>query len=447
MSKPEQMTIPMAAIDLGDRARKDYKNLDELATSIKEKGLLHPIAVSLNPNKDSEKPYLLVAGGRRFRAHEKNGTKEILCRVFHKTLNDLEYRSLELEENIQREDLSWQEKAFLEREIHRLQVMIHGPKVAKTPDAQGHSMSDTAALLGVSKAKVSQDIALAEAMEQFPEAPWAKCKNAAEANKLKNRMEKTIVNDHLASVAQKTVGSANQRIQKMFDSYIIRDFFDAVKDMPKEHFDIVEVDPPYGIDLTNAKAKKGLGADGLMDYNEVEAKEYPIFLGKVARECYRVMKPNSYMIFWFGPDPWFELIASILEGAGFKLPRIPAIWTKPTGQTNSPTTRLASAYEMFFYAAKGSPTIAKPGTRNVFPHDPVFPDKKRHPTERPIPLMVDVLETFAAPNSKVLVPFAGSGATLEAAFKANMHPIGFDLSKPYRDKYILHMKETYGGEE
>lgn len=444
-SLPVQKTVSLSHIDMGDRARKDYRDLDALVTSINEKGLIHPVAISRHPQPEKGIPYLLVAGGRRFRAHEKAAKEEIMCRIYDHILSDLEYRAIELEENIQREDLDWKEKAFLEREIHRLQVTIHGAKVARTSDAPGHSMSDTAALLGVSKAKISHDIALADAMEQFPEAPWDKCKSASDAQKLKGRMEKTIVNDHLAIQAQKTMGNADQRIQRMFDSFVIRDFFEAVADIPNEHYDLVELDPPYGIDLQNAKAKRGLGTDGLMDYNEIEAKEYPKFLAKVIKECYRVMKPNSYMVFWFGPDPWFELIASLLEGAGFRVPRIPGIWIKPSGQTNSPTTRLASSYEMFFYAAKGSPTIAKPGTRNVFQFDPVSPDKKRHPTQRPEPMIQAVLETFAPPNSRVLVPFAGSGATLLAAMKSNMIPLGFDLSKAYRDRYILHIKETNGG--
>jgi site-specific DNA-methyltransferase (adenine-specific) len=443
-SLPIQKAVPLTEIDLGERARKDYRDLEAISESIKSKGLIHPIALSRHPHPERGIPYLLVAGGRRFRAHQSLGADTVLSRIYDHVLTDLEYRSIELEENIQREDLDWKEKAFLEREIHRLQVQIHGEKVARSADAPGHSMSDTAALLGVSKAKVSQDISLADAIEQFPDAPWEKCKSASDAQKLKSRMEKTIVNDHLAIQAQKTMGNADQRIQRMFDSYIVRDFFDGVAELPKEYFDFVELDPPYGIDLQTAKAKKGLGADGLMDYNEVDAKEYPKFLAKVIKECYRVMKPNSYMVFWFGPDPWFELIASLLEGAGFRVPRIPGIWIKPSGQTNSPTTRLASAYEMFFYAAKGSPTIAKPGTRNVFQFDPVSPDKKRHPTQRPEPMIQSVLETFAPPNSKVLVPFAGSGATLLAAMRSNMIPIGFDLSKAYRDKYILHIKETNG---
>ena len=446
MRERELQFVPLSQIDIGDRARKDYKNIDELANSIKEKGLIHPIAISEHPQPENGYKFLLLAGGRRFRAHEKLGFEDVHCRVYPKTLSDLEMRSIELEENIQREDLSWQEKVFLKREIHRLQISIHGEKVSKAPDAAGHSRADTAKMLGVSPGKISQDIALADAMEKFPEAPWNKCKNSSDAQKLKKKMEKVIVNDHLAAEAQKTIGKADKRLQSMYDAYVIGDFFEKVKDIPDGYFNIVEVDPPYGIDLKTVKSKRGLGANGLEDYNEVEAVEYPVFLAKLIKECYRVMAPDSYIIFWFGPDPWFELIAALMERVGFKLPRIPGIWVKPNGQTNSPTTRLASAYEMFFYGAKGNPQINKPGTKNTFEFTPLMPDLKRHPTQRPIELMVSLLETFARPGSRLLVPFAGSGVSLEAGFKANMHPLGFDLTKNYRDSYILHLKEGASNE-
>lgn len=438
---PMQDEIKLSEIDLGDRARKDYRDLDMLASSITEKGLIHPIAISLNDN-GSGKPYKLVAGGRRFRAHEKLGKETILCRIYQKELSNLEYRSIELEENIQREDLSWQEKAFLEREIHRLQITIHGQKVSKLSDAQGHSMADTAALLGVSKAKVSKDISLADAIEMFPEAPWAKCKNAHDANKLKNRMENTIVNEHLAKVAQTTMGNASGKVKTLLDAYLITDFFKIAKTLPSESFDLIECDPPYGIDLKDSKSKKAGGSDGLVQYNEVDKQAYPEFLAKTFKECYRLLKNDSYMICWFAPDPWYELVASLLEGVGFKVPRIPAIWTKPNGQTNSPAYRLANAYEMFFYAAKGSPQIVKQGRSNVFDYAPLMPDKKRHPTQRPGPMIKEVLETFTKPNSKILVPFAGSGETLIQAVEANMIPLGFDLASSFRDRYVLFIKET-----
>ena len=168
----------------------------------------------------------------------------------------------------------------------------------------------------------------------------------------------------------------------------------------------------------------------------------------VYRECYRVLKPNSWLINWFGPDPWFNPIHLWLTETGFKNKRMPALWVKgeendahvverTSGQCMQPERDLAKTFEFFFYARKGVPLLAKPGSTNVFGYKPIPPQNKVHPTERPIEMMADILTTFAQPNANVLVPFAGSGNTLIAAAQNQMIPIGFDLTEEYYESYII----------
>jgi len=45
-------------------------------------------------------------------------------------------------------------------------------------------------------------------------------------------------------------------------------------------------------------------------------------------------------------------------------------------------------------------------------------------------------------GSRVLVPYAGSGNTLLAAFQNKMIPIGFDLGSIHRDSYITRLEEV-----
>jgi len=59
----------------------------------------------------------------------------------------------------------------------------------------------------------------------------------------------------------------------------------------------------------------------------------------------------------------------------------------------------------------------------------VSSEKKIHPTERPIEMIQEVLQTFTQANSRVFVPFLGSGNTLLAANNAQMNAFGFDLDK------------------
>ena len=89
--------------------RKNFseEELEELASSIKEHGLLQPIVVV--QNKDNNR-YTIVAGERRWRACRIAGLKEVevLVRVFKDPQEQLE---ASLIENIQREDLNPVEEA------------------------------------------------------------------------------------------------------------------------------------------------------------------------------------------------------------------------------------------------------------------------------------------------------------------------------------------------
>ena len=82
------------------------EELENLASSIKEKGIIQPILVRKNPTGDN---YEIVAGERRWRAAQIAGLHSMP--VIIKKLTDLEVMELALVENIQREDLNPVEEA------------------------------------------------------------------------------------------------------------------------------------------------------------------------------------------------------------------------------------------------------------------------------------------------------------------------------------------------
>jgi ParB family transcriptional regulator, chromosome partitioning protein len=86
------------------RKRFDEAQLEELAASLKNQGVLQPILV----RKDA-KGYRIIAGERRWRAAEKAGLKEIPAIV--REASDAEAYELALVENIQRADLNPLEEA------------------------------------------------------------------------------------------------------------------------------------------------------------------------------------------------------------------------------------------------------------------------------------------------------------------------------------------------
>ena len=99
------MKLSISLIDPNpNQPRKLRSGLKELATSIRQKGLLEPITVRSRGER-----YEIICGERRWRAAKRAGLKEIECVV--REASDDEAFELALVENLQRENLTPMEEA------------------------------------------------------------------------------------------------------------------------------------------------------------------------------------------------------------------------------------------------------------------------------------------------------------------------------------------------
>lgn len=121
------------------RRRFDDTALDELAASIKEKGIIQPLVVT-----ETADGYELVAGERRLRAAERAGLT-IVPVVVRAHADDSELLELALVENLQREDLTPLEQA---RGFQRL-IEDHG-----------YTQEELAGRVGKSRAAVANAVRL-----------------------------------------------------------------------------------------------------------------------------------------------------------------------------------------------------------------------------------------------------------------------------------------------
>ena len=71
-------------------------------------------------------------------------------------------------------------------------------------------------------------------------------------------------------------------------------------------------------------------------------------------------------------------------------------------------------------------------------------EKKDHPTQKPMPVMLWCLE-FAGKLNKILDPFLGSGSTLIACEKTNRKCFGMELSEHYCSVIIQRYIDFVGG--
>ena len=112
-----------------NQPRKSFyqDTLEELAASIKERGVLEPITVRPVKHTDGTDKFQIVMGERRFRASRLAGQKTVPCIV--KQMSDEDAQADALLENFQREDMNPIEKA---RAIQGLLTFMSWEKCGKT---------------------------------------------------------------------------------------------------------------------------------------------------------------------------------------------------------------------------------------------------------------------------------------------------------------------------
>jgi ParB family transcriptional regulator, chromosome partitioning protein len=127
------------------REKFDLEELENLAASIREHGVIQPLIVS--PGRNGV--YILIAGERRLQASRKAGLKTVPVVIRHAT--DQQLLELALIENVQREDLNPIEEAEAYQQLSREFKMSH-EKIAERVGKSRVAVTNTLRLLDASAA-------------------------------------------------------------------------------------------------------------------------------------------------------------------------------------------------------------------------------------------------------------------------------------------------------
>lgn len=224
------------------------------------------------------------------------------------------------------------------------------------------------------------------------------------------------------------------------------DCIEGMRALADDSVDHVITDPPYSQHthdkqwaskaLTDGKqrgkvSKKGRayaavssGFDGL-NFAHITAEQ----AAGCAKEWARI---SRRWVLVFTDLEGIEMWRSVLTSAGLDYVRT-CIWDKVDGAPQFTGDRPAAGAEAIVVAHRpGKKHWNGGGRRNVFRYE-VNGQRgdKPHPTTKPLPLMLDLVELFTDSGDLVLDPFAGSGSTGVAARMLGRKFIGFELSADY----------------
>jgi ParB/RepB/Spo0J family partition protein len=421
--------VPLNRILVKDRQREDYGDLTGLAASINRWGQLQNILVE-PPNEEGN--YALVAGGRRLAGIAAAGKNSALAKIYEGPLDDLALQELELEENIQRKDLSWQEKEKAVANIHRVKQRS-AEKEGKTWSTQ-----DTANLIGQSLRRVQNALELTKAVENNPDVAAADTAFGAmqrltRQKDLKRRQEDVEVRRLAEKVGMK---------QKVDVQFVNLDAAEAMKDIGSETQDFVITNPPFGVDIEDVfTSDKKIYED---NPDEISA-----LCRKVFHEAYRILKPDRWFVAFY-PTLKLDEARRFLAEAGFKFQKVPAVWVKPNkrvGNVGDGTQALVIGYEQFFFARKGDARFHEaPPTNNVFSFD--TPDSSRmHPLQMPPELWEAILRLITLRGERGVEPFSGSGSGGIAAIRRDLHYLGIELDPEYVARARTWVAEEFEGKD
>lgn len=381
---PERATlqVPIDSIRVGERIRKALGDIDGLAGSLEEVGLLQPVAVARENGK-----YLLVAGHRRLLAARKAGWETVPVHVV-----DLDDVLLgQYHENAFRKNLLPTEIVELYRLIKDRLASPRGRprKEGKFPVfPRGKTVDKVGKFCGVSGRTLSKMIEIVKAAEENP----AKYGTLAERLDRTQRVEK-IYN------CLRRLKLTEMPVPKTSGKVICGLVEDVIRGLAKDSWDAVFADPDWNLGLTY---------NGIY-YPRLDPEQYWAWLEPIYMEFLRILRPGGFLAL-FQPQAHYPYFGSWFS-RDFRIYSSCSLF--PSGwKTRSP---LVAAH---------SPVIMqwKLGAKPVYP----YPRKssldyfvsngqysslaKLHPCPRPLDQMESLIRNFTLPGAKVLDAFAGSGS-------------------------------------
>lgn len=412
-----QILISEIHADIRERQRQDMGDIEGLAKSLSEYGLLEPILLDNQNN--------LVAGFRRLTAAVFLDWDKIEYMTLG-ALDPIRAQEIELEENVRRHQMSWQEESQAVAKIHQM-------KMERDPN---WSADKTAEALDISRRKVFNSLELTKAIDANPDVARAETQAGAMLRLTQVKQLEQRKTDAKVRAQAEATG-----MRPKTDSVVsCADALVGLRSLKDACFDMGVTNPPYGVEIESVF----IGERTI--YEDAEKNVVPL-LFEVAKEMYRVLKDDRWFVFFY-PTARLEEGKEILRAAGFTFQQVPCIWYKPNkflSALSNPYQSFSSQYETFFWGRKGSPRFNNLRLGNVFIYDTPDHADRVHPLQMPVDLWKEILRIGSVEGESVIEPFAGSGSCGVACIESSRNYLGIELSQEYTDRANALLSETRAG--
>ena len=400
----------------------DAAKLHEFSDGIQQRGLLHPIILRV-----VDGDFTLVAGERRLRACTdiaalggtfKHDGMEVPSGTIPYTLFDdldpLAAEEAELEENVHRENLTWQERASAHARLNALRTSQAQARGDASPTVADISLEVRGSADGVNQENTRRELIVAKYLDR-PAVVAAK--TVDEAFKILRKEEAANKHRELGVSVGKTFTAEMHQL-------VNADSLEWLKECSAESFDVILTDPPYGMGADEFGDSGGLAA-GAHGYKDDE-ENFLNIMKDLPYDLFRVAKAQAHL-YLFCDNDWFIHLRNEFRMAGWQCFRTPLIWYKKAGMRAPwPEQGPQRKYETILYAVKGKRPVLKMGGDVLdFPPDANL----GHAAQKPVGLFQELLSRSVLPGNSVLDPFMGSGPILVAAHALKCRATGIEMDQ------------------
>jgi len=414
----------MDSITTAERQRKVFhpKPLDDLKESIAKHSLLHPIVIRRNGREN-----FLVCGERRLRAMRALHNDNVLFNfdgqcvtpgeipyIELTDLSDTEYMEAELEENILREDLTWQERSAAIHAIHNIRTERNPEQTigatarelaAKaTPDSPGPK-TESGYGLAIHRATVIQ---------RFSNNP------AVMSARTENEAYRIARNAAVAPFLQELSHREQEGAKQASPHTLIRGDFATAK-LEEGKFSLILADPPYGIGAD----KFGDAAEQQHAYEDTPGHTLSL-CRSIIKRGYQLTAPSGILII-FCDIELFTGLRALAGAEGWNTWRTPLIWNKgSTAHAPMASEGFRREYELMLFCYKGRRPLD--ALRSDIFDIPTTRDRE-HAAQKPLALYSELIRITCRPGNPVLDPCCGSGTIFPAAFTTDTRATGIEIEE------------------
>lgn len=424
----ELVAVADIIIDRENRQRRELTGIEELAESIKKNGLINPIVITQD--------LVLVAGERRLTAHKHLGFDRITAQ-YVEDLSDEELQIIELEENIRRVDLSWQD---LVRSVAKFDTL-------KRQEQPNWTTEDTAEELNMSRSNVQRYALVNEFIEagvkEVIEAPKLSqaanfAQRAAERRKTSGMRElfsptkpaaPTITDEDISAALEATPAPVKQRYADILNA----DFSQWARQIQERPFNLIHCDFPYGVNAGDTKGQSG--AAGYGHYDD-KPEIYFDLINTFLKYQDNFVGPSAHMIFWYSLDFHQETI-DLFKAGGWRVNPFPLIWGKGnTGILPDANRGPRRVYETALFMTRGDRKIVRAVGNLV----EAQVSKEFHVSEKPKKMLEHFLRMLVDETSRVLDPTCGSGNAVAVAEQLGADfSLGLELNSDFAARARINL--------